>query len=129
MSVFKKKYLNYLAGIVGKDDKGKTRTKQVQHSTSYPVVYISDKWGGKWARIDTFDVQSIELRSASAGEDTCIIKYRYGHIAYPNAPDKQWKTVNTKRFTGKTMWVRVMEDKLILFQGISELTLSVAPIM
>ncbi len=116
--IFRKKYLNYPAGIVGKDDKGKTRVKQVQHSTSAPVVYISNKWGGKWARIDTFDVQSIELRSASAGEDTCIIKYRYGHIAYPNAPDKKWKTVNTKRFTGKTMWVRVMEDKLILFQGV-----------
>lgn len=116
--IFRKKYLNYPAGIVGKDDKGKTRVKQVQHSTSAPVVYISNKWGGKWARIDTFDVQSIELRSASAGEDTCIIKYRYGHIAYPNAPDKKWKAVNTKRFTGKTMWVRVMEDKLILFQGV-----------
>lgn len=116
--IFRKKYLNYPAGIVGKDDKGKTRVKQVQHSTSAPVVYISDKWGGKWARIDTFDVQSIELRSASAGEDTCIIKYRYGHIAYPNAPDKKWKVINTKRFTGKTMWVRVMEDKLILFQGV-----------
>ena len=116
--IFRKKYLNYPAGIVGKDDKGKRRVKQVQHSTSAPVVYISDKWGGKWARIDTFDVQSIELRSASAGEDTCIIKYRYGHIAYPNAPDRKWKVVNTKRFTGKTMWVRVMEDKLILFQGV-----------
>lgn len=116
--IFRKKFLTYPAGIVGKDDKGKTRVKQVQHSTSAPVVYISNKWGGKWARIDTFDVQSIELRSASAGEDTCIIKYRYGHIAYPNAPDKKWKTVNTKRFTGKTMWVRVMEDKLILFQGV-----------
>ena len=116
--VFRKKYLKYLAGIGGKDDKGKARVREVEHSTSAPVVYISNKWGGKWKRIDTWDIQSISLRSASSGEDTCVVKYRYGYIAYPNAPGKQWRAVTTKRFTGKTMWVRVMEDKLILFQGV-----------
>ena len=111
---FKKEYNDYLSGIV--DANGEV--KKTGHTTSAPEVYISDKWGGKWARIRTFDVQSIELRSASSGEDTAVVKYRYGHIAYPNAPGDNYFFRNTERFSGTQMWIRIIVDNVPLFQGV-----------
>ena len=111
---YRKKFEEYLVGI---QDFGE-KTRRAEHTTSAPVVYITNKWGGKWKRIKSFEVQTIELRAASDGEDTAVIKYRYGHISYPNFPGDKYRVVNTKRFTGKTMWVRIFADKKCLFQGV-----------